>query len=300
MLSVVRRLFPAPAVFQELPGRWLLVILFAVLLGGPAFAGETPGRNTPLSPGPNVYAAFARRFASVRSPLTPVYHCQVVRAYPHDPGAFTEGLIFSRGSLFESTGLRGRSTLRKVNLQTGRIVREIFLPVRYFGEGLTCWHGRLIQLTWQSDTGFVYAQGSFRRLQKFAYAGQGWGLTHDARALIMSDGTADLQFLDPDSFKEIKRLTVRDHGIPIENLNELEYIDGNIFANVWLTDYIGIISPRTGDVKAWIDLRPLCRRVQREQPVGVLNGIAYDAVRHRIFVTGKLWPQLFEVKIPGY
>lgn len=293
MLSAFRRSPPARA---SLSG-WFPVLVCALLAGALAPACSFMGGGRALAAGTDTYAVFAQRFAAVRSELTPVYHAEVVRAYPHDPHAFTEGLVFDRGRLFESTGLQGRSSLRQVDLQTGRVVKRVLLPPRYFGEGLTDWHGRLLQLTWQSGTGFVYDRENFRVLKRFTYAGQGWGLTHDARSLIMSDGSPVLRFFDPKSLRQTRQVRVRDHGAPIANLNELEYIDGEIFANVWLTDYIAIISPETGEVKAWLDLTALCSRVQQEQPVDVLNGIAYDAVRHRIFVTGKLWPQLFEIKI---
>ncbi len=227
----------------------------------------------------------------------PVYGYEVVRVYPHDPEAFTQGLVYEGGFLYESTGLHGRSSLRKVELETGRVVKIHNLPPEFFGEGLTIWGDRLIQLTWRERTGFVYEKETFRLLRTFTYATEGWGLTHDGRWLIRSDGTATLYFLDPEAFREVKRLLVHDRGRPVWFLNELEYVRGEIYANVWQTECLVRLSPQTGRVLGWVDLSGLLGPEDHARPVDVLNGIAYDATRDRLFVTGKLWPKLFEIRL---
>jgi glutamine cyclotransferase len=227
--------------------------------------------------------------------VAPVYGYEVVNSYPHDPEAFTQGLIYRDGFLFESTGLQGRSTLRKVKLETGEVLQRYDVAPPYFAEGLTDWGDRLLQLTWQTNIGFVYDLTSFRVTDTFSYAGEGWGLTHDGRQLILSDGTPTLRFLDPSRFKELRRVTVRDGRNTVDDLNELEFVRGTIFANVWLTDRIAMISPQTGAVAGWIDLRGLLSPAYGG--TDVLNGIAYDARGDRLFVTGKLWPRLFEIRI---
>lgn len=229
--------------------------------------------------------------------VAPVYSYRVINAYPHDPNAFTQGLIYAEDFLYEGTGLYdGRSSLRKVDLESGKILQIHHLAGRYFGEGITLWKDKLIQLTWREHKGFVYDKESFQLLREFDYPTEGWGITHDGKRLIMSDGTAILRFLDPDTFQEIGQIEVKDQGAPVARLNELEYIQGEIYANVWLTDRIAVISPQTGQVLRWIDLRGLLSDEDRSQPVDVLNGIAYDAPRDRLFVTGKLWPKLFEIR----
>jgi glutaminyl-peptide cyclotransferase len=223
---------------------------------------------------------------------------KVVHVYPHDPNAFTQGLIFVDGRLYESTGLNGRSSLRMVDLATGRVLQKYDVPGEYFAEGLTEWGSNLIQLTWQAQMGFVYDRFSFSEVRTFQYDGEGWGLTHDATQLIMSDGTSYLRFLDPKSFRETRRIhVIGDAGEAIENLNELEYIHGEIYANVWQTDRIVRISPRTGKVLGWIDLSGIIDKEELGGVGAVLNGIAYDAAGDRLFVTGKLWPKLFEIKV---
>jgi glutamine cyclotransferase len=229
-------------------------------------------------------------------PAPPVYGYEVVREYPHDPEAFTQGLIFRDGFLFESTGQLGRSTLRKVRLETGEVVQRRALPNDIFGEGLTDWGGQLIQLTWVTNVGYVYDLGSFEERRRFTYAGEGWGLTHDGARLIMSDGTPNLRFLDPSTFSEQSRLNVRDQDGSVDDLNELEFVKGSVYANVWLTERIAIIAPDTGRVTAWVDLTGLRPR-QGGPGDDVLNGIAYDAAGDRLFVTGKLWPRLFEIRL---
>ena len=222
---------------------------------------------------------------------------RVVHAYPHDQQAFTQGIVYVDGHLYESTGIRGQSTLREEDLETGRILHMQLVSDKYFAEGLTDWKNTLIQLTWQAHTGFVYDRATFRLLRTFQYPGEGWGLTHDAKSLILSDGTATLRFLDPDTFKETRRITVTDRGKPVTQLNELEFVHGEIYSNVWHTDRIARISPATGRVLGWIDLKGLMPRDQLSNDEAVLNGIAYDAAHNRLFVTGKLWPKIFEIQV---
>jgi glutaminyl-peptide cyclotransferase len=232
---------------------------------------------------------------------TPVSWCiGVVKAYPHDPSAYTQGLIYRDGFLFESTGLKGQSTLRKVKLETGEVVQQHRVASAYFAEGLAEWGGQLVQLTWQSNVAFVYDLASFAPRRTFTYAGEGWGLTRDREGFILSDGTDQLRFLDPDTFREVRRVKVTDGGVAVRDLNELEYVRGEVFANVWHTDRIARVSPESGRVVGWIDLRGLMSTAYRLDPEAVLNGIAHDAANNRLFVTGKLWPRLFEIEVvPG-
>jgi len=222
---------------------------------------------------------------------------RIINTYPHDRNAFTQGLIFIDGHLYESTGEQGHSSLRMVELETGRVLQNAPLKDKYFAEGLTNWGSTLVQLTWLSHIGFVYDRFSFRQLRTFNYDFEGWGLTQDGHYLIASDGSTTLRFLDPATFNEVRRIEVTDHGKPVQEINELEYIHDEIYANVWHTDRIARISPATGHVLGWIDLTGLLPANQHPGPEGVLNGIAYDAGRDRLFVTGKLWPLLFEIKI---
>jgi glutamine cyclotransferase len=225
-----------------------------------------------------------------------LYTYEVINSYLHDPAAFTQGLVYLDGVLYEGTGLNGESSLRQVALETGEVVQVHHLAEQFFGEGITVFGDRIIQLTWRSHVGFVYARETFELLQQFTYPTEGWGLTHDGERLIMSDGTATLYFLDPATFAAVGSIEVRDQG-PVSRLNELEYIDGQIYANVWQTDRIARISPQTGKVTGWINLRDLLLPDDRRQRVDVLNGIAYDAVQKRLFVTGKWWPKLFEIEL---
>jgi glutamine cyclotransferase len=222
---------------------------------------------------------------------------RIVHAYPYDPHAFTQGLIYIDGHLYESTGLNGHSTLRMEDLETGRTVQNLNVSGQYFAEGLTQWGSTLIQLTWQVHTALVYDRFSFRLLRTFHYSGEGWGLTEDGKSLILSDGTATLRFFDPASFREVGRVIVKDRGAPVDQLNELEYVHGQIYANIWHSDRIVRIAPATGKVLGWINLSGLLPQNQRSSPEAVLNGIAYDAAHNRLFVTGKLCPSLFEIKI---
>jgi glutamine cyclotransferase len=228
--------------------------------------------------------------------LTPRATYRILRVFPHDRSAFTQGLEYHGGYLYEGTGLNGRSSIRKVKLDTGEVVQSRALPARYFGEGITIWEDRLIELTWRAGTAFVYDLDTFDRKGTFSYAGEGWGLTHDARSLIMSDGTAQLRFLDPDTFAERRRVTVTDGGVPIPALNELEYVRGEIYANVWQTTLIARIAPGSGRVLGWVDLKGILP-ASEAAGTDVMNGIAYDAEHDRLFVTGKLWPKLFEIRI---
>lgn len=228
----------------------------------------------------------------------PIETFTIVHPYPHDPNAFTQGLVYLDGHLYESTGLNGRSSLRMVDLTTGNVLQKHDLPPQDFGEGLTDWGSTLIQLTWTSHLAVVYDRFSFSILRTFSYQGEGWGLTHDATQLIMSDGTPYLRFLDPMSFRVTRRLRVVDEtGKAVENLNELEYIRGEIYANVWQTDQIVRISPRSGKILGRIDLSGIIDKRELRGEGAVLNGIAYDSAHDRLFVTGKLWPKLFEIKV---
>ena len=231
------------------------------------------------------------------SSLPPVVGYRIINTYPHDPRAFTQGLVFADDFLYEGTGLRGQSSLRKVDLETGNILQIRELPARFFGEGITIYGNRLIQLTWRARVGFVYDKETFQLLNKFNYPTEGWGITHDGNSLIMSDGTSVLHLLDPQNFTAVGRIEVHDMDGPVSRLNELEYVRGEIYANVWRTDRIARISPQTGAVLGWIKLDGLLRPQDRNRPVDVLNGIAYDARNDRLFVTGKLWPKLFEIDL---
>lgn len=227
----------------------------------------------------------------------PTYGYRIVHSYPHDPKAFTQGLIYLDGCLYESTGLEGQSSLRKVDLQSGKVLQRYDLAPNIFGEGLTNWKNTLIQLTWKAQTGFVHDRATFRLLRTFHYTGEGWGLTQDGAHIIMSDGSSSLRFWDPQTFQEVKRIVVTDAGVEVHDLNELEYIRGQIYANIWQTDLIAMISPQSGHVTGWIDLSGLRPASTRGDSDAVLNGIAFDAARNRLFVMGKLWPKLFEIQL---
>jgi len=229
--------------------------------------------------------------------LAPLFKVRILKRYPHDPGAFTQGLIFANGFLYESTGLNGESSLRKVELETGRVLKKYDLPFQYFGEGLTLWKGSLIQLTWKSGKGFVYDLDSFAVKREFSYSGEGWGLASAGKSLVMSNGNAELIFLDPETLVRQRSLRVLDMGDPVPLLNELEFIKGEIFANVWQDDFVAKISPKTGNVTGWIDMSALRGELPPGSQAEALNGIAFDAEKDRIFVTGKLWPLLFEIEV---
>ena len=226
----------------------------------------------------------------------PVFNYTVSAAYPHDRDAFTQGLQFEGGILYEGTGLNGRSSIRKVQLETGTVLQRRDIPQEYFGEGITIFKSQLYQLTWQSGIALAYDAKTFAPSGKFTYRGEGWGLTHDGTSLVMSDGTDALRFLDPATFAERRRVKVTAEGSPVPHLNELEFVKGEVFANIWMTDYVARINPATGKVTGWINLSGLLSSRERIS-TDVLNGIAYDAARDRLFVTGKLWPRLFEIKL---
>jgi len=230
-------------------------------------------------------------------PRVPTYSYDVINVYPHDTSAFTQGLVFHQAELYESTGLNGSSSLRRVELATGKVLKKVDIDAQHFAEGLALFNGRLYQLTWQSHLGFVYDPDSFNRVRDFGYTGEGWGLTHDAQSLIMSDGSSRIRFLNPDTFEVQRVITVQDSGRDVTQLNELEYIKGEIYANIWLTDRIARIDPQSGRVNAWINLTGLLPPEERRDPGAVLNGIAYDEASDRFYVTGKLWPKLFEIKL---
>ncbi len=222
----------------------------------------------------------------------PTYTYEIVRTYPHDETAYTQGLIYEDGILYEGTGLWGDSSLRKMWLDTGAVIQAIELDDQYFGEGVTVWGERIIQLTYTAGTGFVYGKDDFDLQETFAYTHQGWGLTHDGEQLIVSDGTATLHFLDPDTLTETGQVEVSNGSGPQYYLNELEYIDGLVYANIYGAMTIAVIDPVTGLVTAWIDLTGIL-----DNPPGVLNGIAYDGAGDRLFVTGKYWPLIFEIDL---
>jgi len=227
----------------------------------------------------------------------PIYAYRIEAAYPHDAGAFTQGLFYLDGHLYESTGLHGRSTIRRVRIDDGAVLQSTSLPTEVFGEGIVNWDSQIISITWQNGVGYRWDRASLRKLGEFRYPGEGWGLTQDGTHIIMSDGTPFLRFLDPATLREVRRIEVTSGGWRVARLNELEYVRGEIYANVWQTDRIARIDPATGQVKGWIDLSGLVAGIPGRQDDDVLNGIAYDEARDRLFVTGKNWPQLFEIEL---
>ena len=236
-------------------------------------------------------------FALAREPSPRVLKIKVVNRFPHDPTAYCQGLVFHDGALLESTGKNGESTLRQVELSTGRILKKVTLDRRYFGEGITVFDKKIFQLTWKSQKAFVYDLDSFSYLKTHRLSGQGWGLTNDGENLIVSDGTPTLKFIDPESFQVVKKISVSSRGRLIKNINELEFIDGEIWANVWFEDIILRISPKNGSVNSVVNLKGLWPSRLRPDRDAVLNGIAFDAETRRLFVTGKNWPRLFEIKV---
>jgi glutamine cyclotransferase len=253
--------------------------------------------DQPIAPADQTIPPAAPPISRTVQSAIPRYGYRVVNTYPHDRGAFTEGLQYVDGALYEGTGLNGRSELRRVALETGEAQQRCALPQAYFGEGVTVLGDKVYQLTWRNQVGFVYDKANFTLQRSFTYSGEGWGLTHDGQRLIMSDGTATIHFLDPATLQETGRIEVYDDHGPVARLNELEYVRGEIYANVWQTNQIARIDPHSGQVVGWIDLGGLLSAEDRTQPVDVLNGIAYDAARDRLFVTGKLWPKLFEIEL---
>lgn len=229
----------------------------------------------------------------------PVEQARVIAEYPHDPGAFTQGLFFHDGRLFESTGQQGQSTLREVDLATGKVTREVRLPRQYFGEGATTWGDNIVSLTWTHGKAFRWERDTFRLIGEHSYSGEGWGLTQDGASLILSDGTSTLRFLDPDSFVERRRISVTWRGRPVSQINELEYMRGEVLANIWHTDLIARIDPESGAIRGFIDLSAITASLGLTDPEAVLNGIAWDETSGKLYVTGKNWPKLFEIAPPA-
>ena len=227
----------------------------------------------------------------------PIHGVRVVASFPHDPEAFTQGLAIRDGKLYESTGNYGESVVRHVELSTGRVLQQTDLTPDLFGEGITLWGDRLVQLTWREGKGLVYEQASLRRERSFAIDGEGWGITQDDRHWIISDGTEVLRFLDPATLALIRRVRVLDADRPVRYLNELEYVEGQVWANIWHNDMIARIDPDSGQVLGYIDLSGLYPKAQRQNRHQVLNGIAYDPASGRLFVTGKNWPRLYEIRV---
>lgn len=258
----------------------------------------TPAGYPEPAPSPTAepYPAAAGDTAVAPSAI-PHYTYRIINTYPHDPNAFTQGLVYEDGIFYEGTGLYGQSSLRRVDVATGEVQQMVSLDEQYFGEGIVTWEDRIIQLTWRENSGFVYDKTNFDPLQEFNYPTEGWGITHDGQKLIMSDGTATLYFWDPDTLAEIGHVDVFAENGPVVRLNELEYVEGEVWANIWQTDLIARIDPETGQVVGWIDLTGLLDTAVVTQTVDVLNGIAYDAATGRLFVTGKLWPQVYEIEL---
>jgi glutamine cyclotransferase len=272
----------------------LFLLLGGILLISATVSSEEMGRHSSAeATAPTVTNSTQ---AAISNPA-PVVGYRIVNTYPHDPRAFTQGLVFANDVLYEGTGLRGQSSLRKVDLESGNVLQIRELAARFFGEGITIYGKRAIQLTWRARVGFVYDKQTFQLLDTFNYSTEGWGITHDGRSFIISDGSSTLHLLDPQTFKEIGRIEVHTRDGPVSRLNELEYVQGEIYANIWKTDRIARISPQTGEVVGWIDLEGLLKPEDRHRRIDVLNGIAYDAKNDRLFVTGKLWPQLFEIEL---
>jgi glutaminyl-peptide cyclotransferase len=254
--------------------------------------------NSPLSA---VAAALALLLCAGAVPAqasVPTYGYEIVNTYPHDTHAFTEGLFYLNGFLYESTGLEHQSSIRKEKLETGEVVKKVDVPPQYFGEGIVNWKQRLVSLTWKTEVGFVYDLATFKLERRFSYKGEGWALTQDGKRLIMSDGTPELRFLNPDTLQESGRITVTYEGKPVRNVNELEWVKGRIYANVWQTNLMVFIDPASGEITGMVNLAGLLSASdQLTGPDSVLNGIAYDAVHDRLFVTGKNWPKLFEIRV---
>ena len=227
----------------------------------------------------------------------PIYGYEVVHVFPHDANAFTQGLVFHQGNLLESTGEVGRSSLRRVEIDTGNVLQKVDVPPPYFAEGITLLNAKIYQLTWQHQLGFVYDALTFEKTGQFNYTGEGWGLANDGQSLILSDGTNRIRFFDPENFQVTKTIAVLDGKTPVLEINELEYVQGEIYANIWHADRIARINPQTGAVVGWINLAGLLKPGEVQDEEAVLNGIAYDEASGRLFVTGKLWPKIFEIRL---
>lgn len=241
----------------------------------------------------------AKSYSSWYDDLKIALHYEIIAIFPHDHHAFTQGLVWQKNFLYEGTGLYGFSSLRKVELDTGKVVKNHYLSNDYFGEGITIFEDKIYQLTWREQTGFIYDIETFKVLDKFSYSHEGWGITHNGKQLIISDGSPILRFLDPSTMKEIKQVTVKLEDSPVYYINELEYIKGKIFTNIWQTNYIAIIDPESGEVTNWLDLEAISNYVKENSAnkIDVLNGIAYDEDNDCLFITGKLWPVIFQIKI---
>lgn len=266
---------------------WPLVVFITILfiLSGslPAFSDDTLQQRFHLSP--------------VLKTRVPIASVEVKNIYPHDPAAFTQGLIYHRGYFYESTGLIGKSTLTRREIRTGKSLQNVCIDEEYFGEGIALFRGKIYQLTWRNETLLIYDARSFREIRKIKYRGEGWGITSDGRHLLMSNGSSAITFHDPDSFKVVRKILVHDGDTPVAYLNELEFIKNEIWANIYQTDMIARISPQSGKVTGWIDLSILRSYLPRDAQIDVLNGIAYDKQNDRIFVTGKFWPKIFEIQL---
>ena len=260
-------------------------LILVLALAVSCFQCQTGATDVPKGPEP------------VANGPVPSYGYQIVNIWPHDSNAFTQGLILMDGKLLESTGEEGRSSLRRVELETGKVLKKVDVPVPYFAEGIAVLNGKVYQLTWQQGLGFIYDAQTFDRVGQFPYSGEGWGLTTDGQSLILSDGSSRIRFINPADFKVTKTINVLDGNRPIDQLNELEYVNGEIYANVWHSNRIATIDPQTGHVNAWIDLNGLMQPGELQDPEAVLNGIAYDQANNKLFVTGKLWPRLFEIRV---
>jgi len=272
------------------------LLLLTIVFGGAGCDGGTAPANTAANGGPVVNKSAVAN-ANAAADQVPVYGYEVVNTFPHDPMAFTQGIIFHDGALIESTGLEGRSTLRRVELQTGKVLQKVDVPPFFFAEGMTLFNGKIYQLTWKGEKGFIYDPQTFQKIGEFTYTGEGWGLTHDADSLILSDGSNQIRFIDPNTYKVKRTISVLDRGRPLEEINELEYVKGEIFANIWHDERIVRIDPQTGRINGWVDMTGLLKPGEAKDEEAVLNGIAYDEQGDRLFVTGKLWPKLFEIKL---
>lgn len=286
------------------------IIITLLLSGCGLFGGEptpapvptqtatpAPTQEPPPTPLPTATIPPQPTATTTSTVGVPLYTYQIVNILPHDPNAFTQGLVFDDGLFYEGTGLKGRSSLRRVDVQSGQIQQQIDLAPEFFGEGIALWDDRIIQLTWQENVAFVYDKATFTEQSRLSYSTEGWGLTHDGQKLIMSDGSDTLFFRDPETFEEIGRIQVLYQGQPVFKLNELEFIDGEVYANIWQTNYIVRIDPTSGQVVGVIDLTGILDNVPLMQPADVLNGIAHDPATDRLFVTGKLWPAVFEIDL---
>ncbi len=236
-------------------------------------------------------------FSLFKTTKTPISNITIVNFFPHDPEAFTQGLVYHQGYLYESTGLNGKSVLKKMEIKSGKVIKRVKLREKYFGEGMAILDNKIYQLTWKNQTCFIYDLVSFREMGKLFYSGEGWGLTTDGKSLIMSNGTPVITYRNPQTFSVIRKITVQDGEMPVNNLNELEFVRGEIWANVFQEDVIARISPQTGKVLGWIDLYQLNVLLPQSERKDVLNGVAYDPEGDRLFITGKFWMKLLEIKV---